>query len=461
MSESATVAKALAAGAELVPEATVEAADARELASGEVWTLDADEAKELAAKALARDPERAARWVALANRGGVGLVDRLLNGGLVGIQGLEDAERVIDARLKREASTAWMDPSHASQAPRERQRQALVEVVDKGSGSPYLPGGLVGIVVGGGGNGKSSWVAELAMRLAWADMVGDATMTVPPLRMRTPDARMDTGRAHARVLLFLAEEDREGADAIVLRGLRRVVGDAAATVARSTQWAERVRVHAGAEHDTALAVLVQTDDPLRGRVTSFAPSRAAEELMRQARDLGPLLVVLDPVAQILPAGGNENDAATATAVLKVAAEIRSAAEEGVRRRWSEDRGRDPGDYNGPRPVVLLVHHEAKAARLNEEAGAGAARGSGAWTDNARWVLRMFSEGAETTTWRVEKSNYGRPWEHKGQRVSGGELAWEPVKAEDKPTNTAGGPGRAEVQQPRGARVDDPLAGFRR
>lgn len=272
------------------------------------------------------------------------------------------------------------------------------------------------------------------MRVAWGDDEHAGGNPWPPLELAEKKDADDP--SWGPVLLFMAEEDHDGASRAVLRGLRRVVGEGrAGELANGREWPERVRMLSGANRNTALAMQVQLDDPVRGRVVRFVPSPVAEALFRVAEEHGPLLTVLDPINQLLPTGASENDATAAAAVVALAGQLQERAERGFRRRWAERTGRAPEDYDGPRPVVLLVHHESKAARSDSSAGAGAARGSGAWTDNARWVLRMTREKTEDAptalVWTVEKSNYAREWNHKAALEEGTEeLRWRPWTEED-------------------------------
>jgi hypothetical protein len=136
-------------------------------------------------------------------------------------------------------------------------------------------------------------------------------------------------------------------------------------------------------------------------VAAVVPSTFHEALCRKAEEVGALLVILDPLNQLLPTGGSENDAVTAGALIRLAGEIRAAAQ----------RGRARTITSGPDPVVLIAHHERKAA--GPDAGSDAARGSTAFIDNARWACRMQRDSIgkiSRSLWGVEKSNYTRATE---------------------------------------------------
>jgi hypothetical protein len=340
---------------------------------------------DVAELAVNLDPKNAHRWLLLAHRIGAGAVVKLLAGGVRGVRGLDVAEKAVAAELERDKRVAaWLDSGGPVDVASTPARVPLLKL----DGDSWLPGGIVGLVVAAGGSGKTTWLAELAVRVSHGlDFDGLWTLA---RKSGYPDGGPLAPAEQGPVLLVMAEEDRDGAAYQIGRACK-VAG---------VKDAPHVHVWTGAEHDTALGVQVQLEDPVRGRVTTVVPSKFHDALCRKAREIGPLLVILDPLNQLLPTGGSENDAVTAGALIRLAGEIRAAAEEG--------RGND----GGPRPVVLIAHHERKAASEGSEAprGSEAARGSTAFVDNARWVCRMTGEGVggvEWTNWSITKSNYTR------------------------------------------------------
>jgi hypothetical protein len=281
-------------------------------------------------------------------------------------------------------------------------------------------------VVASGGTGKTTWLAELAMRVAFGDP-RNAAHGVP---YRVAD------EASGPVMVLLAEEDEQGVRAALRRGLNKALvgGDPEPT---DDAWRSRVWALGGADHTTALGSLVMVDDPVRGRVTEVVPSALHDVLCEKARTMGPMLVVLDPINQLLPAGASENDATAAAGMIALAGDLRRAAEEGVRRRWAERTGWPEKDYCGPRPVVLLAHHERKAKQEGQKSGADVARGSTAFVDNARWVCRLESVpkaggAVSVTRWELVKTNYTRRCEHEAVATwDASGLAWREVTKEEK------------------------------
>jgi hypothetical protein len=366
--------------------------------------------------------EEAKLWLSLATRTGPDAVFTLLGGGAAGIEGRQNAEKAIETRRKRARDTAaWMQ-AESRGVPKTKGRQPLLVVEHEGEPVPYLPGGVVGLVVAAGGTGKTTWLAELAMRVAWSR--GGAA--------KAPPYRVADG-ASGPVLVVLAEEDADGLDSTLARGLRLALGEKKAAEVSDEEWAERVFALGGADRVTALGSLVTLEDPVRGRVQEVIPSALHDVLCEKARTMGPMLVVLDPLNQLLPAGASENDATTAAALIALVGEIRAAAEEGVRTRWAEKEGRPPEDYCGPRPSALVAHH----VRKGSDGGADAARGSSAFVDNARWVLGMRREDPreghpDRASWSIEKTNYTRALRHRAVvDTSVDWLAWRPETAEEK------------------------------
>lgn len=360
-------------------------------------------------------------WLNLAGEIGPVPVMRLLESGKAGIGALNDVKRAVELRADAARDNKRWLSAEGRGIPSKKKRIPILTVGEPSEGKnrdPYLPGGIVGLVVAAGGMGKTTWLAELAMRVAF----GGGGETYPPYTVRN----------QGPVMLLLAEEDEEGLDKALYRGLQKALGDDADNLAEE-KWKSQVFALAGADRDTSIGLMVTTADPVRGQTTSVVPSPLLEALIHRAREIGPLLTILDPINQLLPTGSSENDAVAAKAMIALSGMIRAAAEDGVRRRWADKTGEPKEDYNGPRPVVLLAHHERK--RAGNDAGADASRGSSAFVDNARWVMRMTREKRgeeERAQFTVVKSNYTRWWNHQG--VVGYEsngLAWRKETPEEE------------------------------
>jgi hypothetical protein len=373
--------------------------------SGRPWTLG--DAGALVRSVLEADPSHAVRWLVLANLAGTATVTKALDGGVMGVGSLSRLESAFNAELVRRSSiTSWLkDGGTVTLADMEGKepRVPLWKLKDhEGKTHTAIPGGIVGLVVAPGGTGKTSWLVELAMRTA-------AGQPFDALGWNLGKYRNQYGQRFTpkfSVMAVLAEEDETGRN----DGCRRVW--AAETHARKeyNEALSRMRIWYGAGHDTALGEQVQLDDPVRGRVTTVQGTAFHAELCAYARKTGPALIVLDPINQLLPAGLSENDATSAAAIIRLANELRNAAEEGMVANLPEDEKGNAHAY--PRPVVLLAHHENKGGGE----GVAAVRGSTAFADNARMVIQMRSEKVRKvdrtdhyTIWQVIKTNYTAFW----------------------------------------------------
>jgi hypothetical protein len=393
-------AAAVEAAAAVLAEAKQRAAE-----SGRPWTLGT--AGDLVAKVVEVDPLNAVRWLVLANLAGTKTVERVVEGGVLGVGGLARLESAVNAELERRTSTArWLkDGGTVTLADMTaKPRVPLWKLTDHaGKTHTAIPGGIVGLVVAPGSTGKTSWLVELAMRTAAGQPFDALGWSLGEYL----DRHNQPVTPKFSVMAVLAEEDETGRN----DGCRRVWATETHARKEYNEALSRMRIWYGAGHDTALGEQVQLDDPIRGRVTTVQGTAFHAELCAYARKTGPALIVLDPINQLLPAGMSENDATSAAAIIRLANELRNAAEEGMVANLSEDEKGNAHAY--PRPVVLLAHHENKGGG----AGVAAVRGSTAFVDNARMVIQMSrlsvskEIGAKSyTVWEATKSNYTADWE---------------------------------------------------
>ena len=215
----------------------------------------------------------------------------------------------------------------------------------------FLPRGKVGMLVAAGGRGKSQALADLAVAVA----SGGKWLRTYPVE------------APGRVLLAYGEEDLDEAR----RRLHRTARAAGLLPDHRGTWAAD-----GAERFNLLrrnlellplygkpAALVDPDNP------DLASTFAEALLARLAEPGEPwALVILDPGARFMGPMA-ETDNAAATRFVEVLEQLTQI----------------PGG-----PTVLLAHHTNKAALAEEDSNQGAARGSSALVDGARWVANLDS-----------------------------------------------------------------------
>ena len=124
------------------------------------------------------------------------------------------------------------------------------------------------------------------------------------------------------------------------------------------------------------------------------PSANWGSIWARVRELGPSLVIIDPVSAALEAP-NMNDSGPVRGFMRALA--REAKEAGC--------------------GVLLVAHDTKASREGQSSpGAGAISGSATWHDAARGVLYMQRrEGTQERLITCIKASYGSAWWEIGLR----------------------------------------------
>jgi RecA-family ATPase len=260
----------------------------------------------------------------------------------------------------------------------------------KRDGVGWLRRGIVGLLVGGGGTGKTMAALQLAVAVAGAFERGSAPKWF---------GLEVSASAREGVLVLLGEEPEEEAH----RRCRRAALASSMRTERLAAAAKRLVVVPLAGEAPALR-----DGGVGVPRAETALVDALKELLKKppAGCTGWSLVVVDPLSRF---GGPdaEVDNAAATELVTTLEAIRRAA---------------PGN-----PTLLVVHHKGKAELREGNASQTGARGASALVDGARWVAdlsreRMPSKGAEEWTagevvaiqagrrvrLEVVKSNYSAP-----------------------------------------------------
>ena len=217
----------------------------------------------------------------------------------------------------------------------------------------YLARGKVGMLVGAGGRGKSQALADLAVAVA----SGGKWLRTYPVE------------APGRVLLAYGEEDLDEAR----RRLHRTARSAG--LLPDPRGAERTWATPEAAERFALLRRNLELLPLYGKPATLVdpnnPDLASPFTKALLAKLGEpgepwALVILDPGARFMgPMAETDNAAATRfVEVLEQLTQVRGG------------------------PTVLLAHHTSKAYLTEEDSNQGAARGSSALVDGARWVANL-------------------------------------------------------------------------
>jgi len=209
--------------------------------------------------------------------------------------------------------------------------------------SPLIPAGKVGLLVARGGTGKTQALTQLALSVAtglpWLDTFSVATP--------------------GRVLLVLGEEDQE-------ETMRRIQRSARAIGPDLTEKDDLIQ-QAGRNVWTMPryglpSTLTDCDD---------RPSPFGENLVAHLDNAGGpwSCIILDPASRFMGAEA-EKDNAAATRFVEAVERLTEA----------------PGG-----PAVIVAHHTSKSWGTSGRADQGAARGSSALTDGARFVLNLFED----------------------------------------------------------------------
>jgi len=274
-------------------------------------------------------------------------------------------------------------------------RAMLLTRHENGEPVGYLPKGIVAMLVGEGGAGKSQAAIQLAIAVATAGIT-------PTLRARNDDPWGDSpggkapepegglwlgtykATAPGRVLLALAEEDEDEIRRRVWWTVRAMEGrEELYRGPGGPRWPYAEAVNRNVRPWALHGVPCGFIEP---KEADYKPTRAFETIREKLAESGPwALIVLDPATRFLGAD-SETDNKAATEWIARAQELTQL------------------DGN---PTVLIVHHSNKAARRDGSKDATASRGSSALTDGARWVAVLTEDDIADVQLSLVKANYVR------------------------------------------------------
>lgn len=234
-----------------------------------------------------------------------------------------------------------------------------------------VPRGVVGLLTGPGGLGKTQLMVELALAVA------TGRPWLGAFEIGTP----------GNVLLALAEED--------INEVRRRLYHAARGLNLTADERELAgwRIHplAFAGRDAAI---VRRDRRGEMRRTDLFHDLAGRFLHPFAvgdnTAGGFALCVLDPLSRWCP--GAESDNACASSAIDALATL--------------TQFKHPDAADGP--TVIMVHHSSKASRAGAKANVSSARGASALYDGVRFELQLSGRGDRDLALSFPKNNYGPP-----------------------------------------------------
>lgn len=273
----------------------------------------------------------------------------------------------------------------------------------------YLPRGIVAMLVGEGGAGKSQAAIQLAIAVATAGITPtlratgeDGWSRDPKKKAPEPEGGLWLGTykatAPGRVLLALAEEDEDEIRRRVWWTVQAMEGrEESYRGPGGPRWpyAEAVNrnVRPWALAGATLGFVERVERVKGGfKSDAYEATEAFREFRKQLvgkdEEGNPkewALIVLDPATRFLGAD-SETDNKAATEWIARAQELTQL----------------PGN-----PTVLIVHHSNKAARGEGSKDASASRGSSALTDGARWVAMLTKDDIADVQLSLVKANYVR------------------------------------------------------
>lgn len=196
-----------------------------------------------------------------------------------------------------------------------------------------LPLGIVGLIVAPGGTGKSTFAIQMGIAVATGGKLADA---------------WDVGEAGAALLLMAEDDDAE------LHRRVCMVSDHLGLTGRAL---DSLHIVSFAGEDVRLI----SDTREHGIQHTDVVTR----LIASAEKIPDLrLIIIDPASRWRD--GDENDATNGTRFIQAVERIAQATG----------------------ATVLLIHHTSKGAMASGESSQGAARGSSALPDGARWMAQL-------------------------------------------------------------------------
>lgn len=251
-------------------------------------------------------------------------------------------------------------------SPPSKKPMLLDYINDQGMIQGFLPKGIVAMLVGAGGVGKTHLLSQLALSIAtgykWLN-------TFRPTESCGPERK-------GYVFLGLGENQYDD--------IHRVLYKASKHLRKGYQES----LQDASKRIASFSFCGQQSSFL----TNGKPSPYFRELKRRLQDLSPAqgwsLIILDPVSRLLGADA-ETDNAAATQFIALLEELAIDL---------------PGN-----PTILFAHHMNKAAAREAKTDQTAARGSSALTDGVRWQLNFNRLegciGQEMGSLKLTKSNF--------------------------------------------------------
>lgn len=232
--------------------------------------------------------------------------------------------------------------------------------------SGFLPKGIVAMLLGAGGVGKTTLLAQLAISIASGQ---------PFLSRFTPTEQCgENGLGH--VFLGLGENQYDD--------IHRAMYKASKQLRNKQPELHDKLLFEASKRIAAFSFTAQQ----AAFIQNGKPSRYFREFKMRLEEISPKkgwdLIILDPISRIAGADA-ETDNAAATQFIALMEELIIDL---------------PGN-----PTVLIAHHVNKTSINSKDQTQGAARGSSAFVDGVRWVCNYTSSENNTAVLKMTKSNF--------------------------------------------------------
>ncbi len=251
-----------------------------------------------------------------------------------------------------------------------KKKAMLLEYAkEDGKTSGFLPKGIVAMLVGAGGVGKTHFLAQLAVSIATG---------TPFLNTYTPTKHCGANN-QGNVFFGLGENQYDDIHRLLFKATKNLRKNQPNLLEDNVLFSASKRIAAFSFCGQQAAF-----------IDNSKPSLYFRELKMRLEDTAPLggwtMLILDPVSRLMGADA-EADNAAATQFIALLEELTMDL---------------PGN-----PTVLFAHHTNKAAtQQGTSQNQSAARGSSALTDGVRWQCNFTRDSAtDVVVLKMTKSNF--------------------------------------------------------
>lgn len=282
---------------------------------------------------------------------------------------IQEHSKIIQKRTAKDKFpirflSAWQENFLLSPPP--KKTMLLDYINDQGATQGFLPKGIVAMLVGAGGVGKTHLLSQLAISIA----TGHKWLN----RFRPTENCGPERRGH--VFLGLGENQYDDIHRVLYKSSNHLRKSHQETLQDASK---RIASFSFCGQQSSF-------------ITHGKPSQYFREFKKRLQDIAPAegwsIIILDPVSRLLGIEA-ETDNAAATQFIALLEELAIDL---------------PGN-----PTILFAHHMNKSSAKETKTDQTAARGSSALTDGVRWQLNFSrcesQKGEELGLLKLTKSNF--------------------------------------------------------